>query len=111
MENLQKETRRSKSGKKRGIIILLGMVVIVAGMVGLVYWETVKNQIYIEKAEVFAPTIALSSNGGGMLREVFVKEGDIVPADSAVARIGDEIVKTSTRGLVIQTKNNVGEKN
>lgn len=109
MKNSQTEVRGNKISKRRGIVILLVVTISIAGLVGLFYWQTTKNQIYIEKAEVFAPSIALSSSNGGILKEIFVQEGDIVPANSAVAQVGEEIIKTSTNGLVIQTNNNIGE--
>ena len=109
MENEEKKLSHNKLGKKRSVATILAVAVLVAGLVGLFYWETTKNQIYIEKSEVSAPTIALSSSGGGVLKEIFVKEGDVVLANSPVAQIGEEIIKTSTKGLVIQIKNNIGE--
>jgi len=101
--------KNSGISKRRGIVILLGITILVAGAVSLFYWETTKNQIYVEKAEVSAPTIALSAKNGGVLREVFVKEGDVVSANAVVAQVGDETIKTSTQGLVIKTKDVVGE--
>ncbi len=109
MENLQEETQPQKISSRRGIVILLGITILVAVAVTLFYWETTKNQIYVEKAEVSAPTIALSAKNGGVLKEIFVKEGDVISANAVVAQVGDETIKTSTRGLVILTKNTVGE--
>jgi len=107
MENLEIESKKIKN--KRGILVVVAVAIIVAGFVGLFYWQTTKNQIYIEKAEVSAPEVALSSSRGGELKAIFVKNGDVVLADTAVAQVGDEVIKTATQGMVIQTKNNIGE--
>ena len=109
MENLQKEFLPNRIGKRRSIVIMAVAGFFIAGLVGLFYWQITKNQIYVDKSEIFADTISLSSSQGGMLKEVFVKEGDTVPADFAVARVGDDLVKTATKGLVVQTNNNIGE--
>lgn len=109
MENPQKESQGDKIEKKKGIVIMAGITVFIVGLVGLFYWQTTKNQIYIEKSEISAPAIALSSNEGGVLKKIFVKEGDFVLADYAVAQVGEEMVKTATTGLVIQIKNKIGE--
>jgi multidrug resistance efflux pump len=109
MENLKKEPTNNEISKKKGISMLAGVTVLVIVLVGLFYWQATKDQIYVEKATISAPEIALSATEGGMLEGIFVKEGDIVPANTTVAQIGNETVKTATPGLVIQTKNNIGE--
>jgi multidrug resistance efflux pump len=109
MENLQEKTHVGKIEKKKGVIILLVTAALVAGLTGLFYWQITKNQIYIEKAEISAPEIALSSTGGGTLKAIFVKEGDVVLADTAVAQIDDETIRTAITGLVIHIENNIGE--
>lgn len=108
MENLNNE-KNKEVGKKKGILFIAGVAIIVATVVALFYWQETKDQIYIEKAEVSAPSIALSSSEGGTLKEIFVKVGDTVPADTVVAKIGNEAIKTSTDALIIQIKNNIGE--
>lgn len=108
MENLE-DSKNNKIKKKSGILVIVGVAIIVAGLVGLFYWQATKNQVYIEKAEISAPEVALSSSRGGELKVIFVKNGDVVPADTAVAQVGDEVIKTATQGLIIQTKNNIGE--
>ena len=103
------EITKEKIEKKKGFLILAILAVIIGGLVGFFYWKTVKNQIYIEKGEIYAPTIELSATTGGILKNVFVKEGENVAANTAVARVGDEIIKTLTSGLVIKTENSIGE--
>ena len=109
MENSIQEKKDKNIEKKKGLLILFGIAIMVFGLVGLFYWRTTKDQIYIEKAEVSAPAIALSSSRGGLLKALLVKEGDVIPPNSDVAQVGDEVIKTATAGLVIQTKKNIGE--
>lgn len=113
MENLEKTFERQagagKISKRKGILIMVAMTLVVVGVVGFFYWKATRNQVYTDKASISAPNIALSSTTSGELKALFVKEGDVVPADFAVAQIGDEMVKTATPGLVIQVKDNLGE--
>ena len=106
MENIKPSNKVSKN---KGIIILAAITFIIAGIVMLFYWQATKNQVYTDTAQISAPTIDLSSTEGGILKGIFVKEGDMVPANFAVAQVGNEIVRTATPGLVIQTQNKIGE--
>jgi multidrug resistance efflux pump len=98
-----------KMNKKKTIILLGLLTLIVVGVVGGYYWQTTKDQVYAEKAEVHAPSINLSTTGGGELKKIFVKEGDVVPANFEVAQIGDEIIKTGSKSLIVNLKNSLGE--
>ena len=99
----------SRIEKKKSFVILASLTIIVIGLVGFSYWKAVKDQVYIEKGEIVAPQVALSSTTGGQLKGVFVKEGDMISADTIVARVGDELIKTLTPGLVIKTEDSIGE--
>ncbi len=107
MENVK--TSSNAISKNKGIIILFILTVVVSGVVGFFYWQATKNRVYTDTAQISAPTINLSSTEGGILKALFVKEGDVVPANFSVAQIGNETVRTATPGLVIQIKNSVGE--
>ncbi len=106
MENAKQSTRISRN---KGIIILAVLTFVVAGVVVLFYWQATRNQVYTDTAQISAPTIELSSTEGGILKGVFVKEGDVVPANYTVAQVGNEMVRTATPGLVIHTENKIGE--
>lgn len=103
------ESRTNKVARKKGIIFMLIITTVVFGVVGVFYWQTTKNQIYTDKAEISAPIVALSSAREGELKKIFVKVGDVIQADTVVAQIGDETIKTTTPGLVLQISNNIGE--
>jgi multidrug resistance efflux pump len=62
----------------------------------------------VEKSQIEAPTISLSSTTGGVLENLYVNPGDMVAANEAVAEIGNDIVRTRDPGLVISTQNSVG---
>jgi multidrug resistance efflux pump len=85
----------------------LGIIFIVlAG--GFVYWRTSEGRIFIDTASVVAPEIDLAPSTSGVLEEVFVHEGDQIPANAVVARVGNELLKAKVAGIVISVPANVG---
>lgn len=88
-----------------GIVALIVIAAIGFG----VYLITAQGRVSIENATISAPSVDLTSRGGGVLQEVFVNEGDIVPANTVVARVGTELIKTLSSGEVITVNDNIGK--
>ncbi len=103
------ELKNGSIEKKKGLLILVAVTVLIAGIVGIFYWQTVKDQVYVEKSGIVAPLITLSSEQGGELKNIFVKVGDTVPAGFAVAQVGNEIIRTITPGFVVQAESVLGK--
>ena len=99
----------SKSSTKKNLLILAIMgftaAIIVAGM----YILLAKNQIYVEKSQIVAPTINLSSQNGGKLEKLYVNPGDNVTENEIVAQVGQELVKTKDGGIIITTEDDMGK--
>lgn len=93
---------------KKNIIILVVILVVLAVAGGGVYYYVASKTVYIDQSVISAPLVDLSPNNSGVLEAVFVKVGDTVLADTSVARVGDEIVKTKTAGIIVSVNNNVG---
>jgi len=112
MENNNKE--KNNEGKKldqktRKKIIIAAVILIVLGSLGIAgYYFYNAQRVYVEKAEISAPEILLSSDNGGTLEEVYVKTGDYVLENASIARVGDEIIKTKDAGMVIDVSTNIG---
>jgi multidrug resistance efflux pump len=107
--NLEKSESNGENKTRRIMIVFLAVFFVVAGLFGLGYLDVVSKRVYVEKSEIDAPQIALSSKSGGILEELFVKEGDEIPAEKVVARIGNELVKSKDAGLVIIRQNSIGK--
>lgn len=106
----KKEPKKIFKRKMDRKIAIGGLILIVAAVIfGYAYWKTVSNRVYIEKGEISAPQIDLSSQNGGILEALMVKEGDIIAKNQPVAQIGDEIVKSREDGLVIRIQNEIGK--
>jgi len=75
---------------------------------GSIYCTIASKRIAIEDASIQAPTVALSPNTPGVLQEVFVREGDIILPNSVVARVGNELVKSLSGGIITSVSNSIG---
>ena len=94
---------------RRIMIFALIVFVVAASFIGLVYLDAISKRVYVEKSEIDAPQITLSSKSGGILEELFVKEGDQISANDVVARVGNELVKSKDAGLVINRQDSIGK--
>ena len=89
----------------RAGLVALCFVAIAAG---LIYWFSVSKRVYVDSASIEAPLIQLSPAAPGVLQEVYVQEGDIVPANTPVARVGNELVKSKVSGVIVSVPETIG---
>ena len=78
-------------------------------LVGLIYWHLLSGRISIDNAMISAPQVDLTAKTAGPLEEVFVNEGDQVNADAVLARVGNELIKAKTGGLIVSVKKDLGQ--
>jgi multidrug resistance efflux pump len=107
VENNGQAVVDSKSTKSAAIIggSLLGVIAIV----GLFYLFETRSQIYTDQADIEAPAITIASSTGGTLQKMLAQNGDIVAADTPVAQVADQVLRSDEAGLVIDAQNNIGE--
>ncbi len=86
---------------------LVALVLIIAG--GFLYWQTASTRVGIDNSLISAPTIALAPTAGGTLNQIYVNVGDQVPANTAVAEVGNEIIKTKVAGIIVSEQNDTGK--
>lgn len=91
------------------IMVILVSLILVGGIGGFIYWKISQSRVYVEKAQISAPHIELSAQNSGVLAETFVNEGDIVTENTALARVGNELIKAKTNGLIIDVKADIGK--
>jgi multidrug resistance efflux pump len=110
MENNDNENKSDKNSSGRNRLMILALLAfLVAGAVALFYLSLSKNRVYVEKSSLVAPATDLSSRIGGTLQKLFVKAGDNIEANEPVAQIGNDIVKTKNKGVILSTKNDIGK--
>jgi len=99
----------NKLNTRNKIIIISAVLLLIVGSVaGFMYWKTTSARIYVEKAKVYAPTISLYPKVAGTLQEVYVNVGDTVGINAPIARVGNELIKAKSTGLVLSVSTNVG---
>ena len=89
------------------IILLVAVFLLLNG--SIIYLSVTHNRISIEKSEISAPIISLSSASQGILDKVLVKEGDRVSADMVVAQVAGVPIKAKIDGIVIFVQNTPGQ--
>ena len=97
-----------KMSRAAMVFVLLGAVLVAGAVGGGIYWYVTSQRVYVDTAYVEAPLINLSSSHGGVLQDVLVNAGDTVPANTVVAQVGNDLVKTNIAGLIVNTNKQLG---
>ncbi len=91
------------------ILTVLISLILVGGASVFAFLKISSGHIYTDKADIEAPRIDLAPQSTGILEEILVHEGDFIDANTVVARIGNELIKTKSEGVVTATKADVGK--
>ncbi len=101
------ETQNAPAPSRLPLIVAAGLVVVVGGAIaGVAYWAAGRNQVSIDKASVEAPTVTLSPTAAGTLNAIYVNVGDTIPANTVVAEVGTELLKSGAAGGVVVSEDN-----
>ena len=98
-----------KTSRRTTILSILSIIIVLGGFVGIVFWQYSSHRVYTDKAAIAAPRVDLGVSEPGTLDQIYVHEGDSVPANTVVARAGTELIKTTSAGIVIATSDNIGK--
>jgi len=110
LKEIKKEEKHILGLKKNIVIIGAVSALVIAGILaGAIYWRVISSRIVIDTALISAPQINLGPKTSGPLEEVFVNEGDEVLANTVLARVGNELIKAKTNGLIIDIKKDFGQ--
>jgi len=89
------------------IILLIVVFILLIGII--IYFTENSGKISIDKSVISAPIISLGPVSPGVLDKVFVKEGDLISADTIVAQVNGQSIKSKILGLVIAVQNTPGQ--
>src|SRR4030042_4564192 len=112
MEALKNQFQDSEKSKlaNRKILVVAAGVLFVAGIATIfLYLRVSGSRVYDEDAEIFAPEIVLAPKNPGILQEIYVTEGQVIPKNIIVARVDNELVKAKEEGLVILAAKETGK--
>ena len=91
------------------VLVGVGAIVIVGGFFGFRYWQDVSSKVFIETSEIYAPVTSLGPDSSGILREVYVKEGDHVTAGQPLFNVSGRITTSMTPGIITSVQNTPGQ--
>jgi len=108
------EVRKEESAIRRlsknvWVITILISIILISGASIFAYLKISGGRIYTDNAAISAPTIDLAPQSSGILEDISVHEGDQVNANTVVAQIGNELIKTKVGGIITATKADVGK--
>jgi multidrug resistance efflux pump len=104
------ELKAKKSTSPKVFALAAFIVVVLGGGIGAVaYFAASSHTVYIDKAQIEAPIVALSPTSSGTLNTVYVQVGQLLPPNTVVASVGTELIKSTSGGLVITVNNNIGK--
>ena len=109
MNNEEQKTKKESILRKPIVRSLIGIAVVFLLLGGFLFWKIEHGTVFIENSEISAPIISLSASVPGTLNALYVKEGDVVAANTPVAMVGTDIVTSEQDGLVINIANHIGE--
>jgi multidrug resistance efflux pump len=103
-------TEKNTTQNKKALLMAIIISVIILSLASTyLYLSLISGRIYTDKAIVSAPTINLAPQGSGLLEEILVNVGDSVPANTIVARVGNELIKTKVAGVITATQSDTGK--
>jgi len=83
-------------------------VVILGGTGATAYYFISMGRIYTDKAVVSGSITNISPTSAGTLQEVYVNVGDVVGPNTVVARVGNELLKTTGSSVITDTDTAIG---
>jgi multidrug resistance efflux pump len=104
----QEESVVRRLTKNVWVTTILLLVIIFCLVGGIVYWYVSSQSIYTDNASVAADVTNLTPGTPGILNRVMVNVGDVVPADTVVAQVGNELLTTKTDSEVVTTDTALG---
>jgi multidrug resistance efflux pump len=86
---------------------IIALVIAAATATGI-YLYIGDQRVAVDTASIVAPEIDLSPSSPGILQDVYVNEGDQVPANFTVAQVGNQLIQTQVAGIIISVPDQVG---
>jgi multidrug resistance efflux pump len=106
-----KDTQKAAPKRDPRILILAAFIVVVigGGIAALAYMGVSNRTVYIDRSQISAPLSDLAPATAGVLKAVYVSEGQVIPPNTVVAQVGTQLLKSTGGGLVVTVNNNIGK--
>lgn len=97
-----------KPTKRKKIVLALSAFAVIAAVAGGAYWYENQKYVSSDKAILSAPLIKLAPHAPGALKHVYVDQGDLLHANTSVARVGDEMIYADVGGIAVIVQKDLG---
>ena len=94
--------------QNKAVIFAIIILLLIAAFAGYYFVKSVNSTVYVDQAQISAPSVNLTSINGGILKETFVNEGEILAPNTLIARVDKEIIKTRSGGELIKLNGGIG---
>jgi multidrug resistance efflux pump len=88
---------------------VIAILIVVAAVAGIFYWIDLQSKVYVENSRITAPEIAINPTGSGIIDKVYVSVGDEVYRNQWLAKVGNEILRAKTNGVITGVENAPGK--
>ena len=98
-----------KSRSTKAAAIAGGSLIAVIVIVGAFFLYLTNSQIYTDNADIEAPTVSIAATQGGTLQKMLVTNGQEIAADTPVAQVADQVLRSDQAGLIVDAEDNIGK--
>lgn len=103
MKNFKKLFAQFRNPKVlRGLIAMILLVVIISGFL---YYQKVRDRIFIENSLISAPIIPIAPVTSGTLNKLYVYEGEAIKKGDPIADVGNQTIRADADALVVKAAN------
>ena len=101
IKKIEEEVKEAESAFKKltknvWVTSLLVGIIILSIVGGIIYWKISSEYIYTDNAVISAKVTNLTPTFADILNKIFVNVGDEAPANTVVAQVGNQLLKTKT---------------
>jgi multidrug resistance efflux pump len=100
MEKTNKQIENGNPLKTPWIQSVIIIIIIFGTLAGFLYWQVVKDNVFIENSYLDAPIANIAPTASGMLNAVYVKEGDRILPNTPIALVGSETLYSKEGGII-----------
>lgn len=111
VEKEEKKLQKDLQDLNRRVMMVAAALVLVVGggIAALAYMGVSSKSVYIENSDIEAPQVALASPDKGVLKNLYVVEGQTIAPNTIVAQVGETLVKSTAGGVVIAASKDIGK--
>lgn len=106
MKNFKKLFTYFKNPKILRVFVITILVILVSA--GFVYFQKVKDRVFIDNSMISAPIIPIAPLAPGNLDKLYVYDGQVVKKGEPIAEVGDQTIRARQDALIVKAQNITG---